>query len=118
MNECECTGACNCKSCQCGAHANFFSALANETRLLAILALHEDDKSVNELAHETQTKQSTLSHALKHPQDAGLVEKHVQGRKRIYSLNHDVVEPLWTLIDPHVHEREDTLKKPCRCTHQ
>lgn len=112
---CNCGPRCGCKNCACSAHASFFGALANENRLQIVLALRDKAQSVTELGLSTGIEQSAISHALRQLQDVGITSSKRSGRSRIYSLNREVVEPLWILIEPHVKRHSENLSKPCVC---
>ncbi len=67
--------------------AELFTALANEARLRALVALDRmGPLSVSELMPLCQLEQSALSHQLKILRSAGLVETERSGKNVLYSL--------------------------------
>ena len=90
---------------------NFFSNFSDRTRLQIILALYEQDLSVNEIASKIKEEQSNVSHHLKKLTKCGIVTFRVEWKKRIYSLNKNIVMPLLNLVSEH-------MKKNCHknCT--
>ncbi len=68
-------------------HADVYSAIADPTRrgLLKRLA-EEGERNVTELLEPLAISQPALSKHLRILREAGLVERHKQGRMRVYSI--------------------------------
>ena len=79
----------------------FFTNLANPTRLAALEKLAEKPLSVNELAEALNQEQSMISHNLKPLLQCNFIAIKKQGKKRIYSVNHETVDALFTVIENH-----------------
>lgn len=112
---CVCSSACACKNCLCSHYAAVFSALSNETRLYIVTLLQECPLTVTELAQRSGEEQSTLSHALKGLERAGIVTAHRDGKHRVYTLKKKLMNPLLEMMNEHVTERKERLAKPCCC---
>ncbi|HLZ34014.1 MAG TPA: metalloregulator ArsR/SmtB family transcription factor [Nitrospira sp.] len=74
--------------------AEFFHALADETRLEILDRLKESERCVCELTDALQTGQSRLSFHLRVLKDAGLIHDRPDGRWIYYSINKDAIEEL------------------------
>ena len=95
------------------SYKEFFRAFSNKTRFEIIKLLREREKSVLEITDTLGFEQSRVSHNLKCLVDCGFVTSRPNGKKRIYSINQDVIVPMLTLIDKHIEKYENHLKK-CR----
>jgi DNA-binding transcriptional ArsR family regulator len=82
----------------------FFTNLANPTRLAAIEQLTQKPMSVNELATALGQEQSMISHNLKPLLDSNLIFVKNQGKKHIYSLNHETIDPIIKIIENHAQK--------------
>ncbi|NQV09012.1 winged helix-turn-helix transcriptional regulator [Candidatus Woesearchaeota archaeon] len=67
----------------------FFSALADETRLNILKSLAEKSKTVNEIYNVVgeEITLSAVSHQLKHMNDIGIVEFEKKGREKTFELS-------------------------------
>ncbi len=75
------------------------------------MALKKSELSVNDLAEQIGEEQSNVSHHLKNLVSCNVVFVRQDGKKRIYSLNKEVINPILQIIDKHV-------KTHCTdCTH-
>ena len=79
-----------------------FKALSLDTRMKMILKLYIGEMSVNQLAWNTGMEQSHVSHHLKQLKEANIVTCRPQGKKRMYSLNKETIEPMIALAEKHV----------------
>jgi DNA-binding transcriptional ArsR family regulator len=79
----------------------FFSNLSNPTRLAVLEKLADKAMSVNELAEALDQEQSMISHNLKPLLLCNFIFIERQGKKRIYSVNHETVDALFTVIENH-----------------
>jgi DNA-binding transcriptional ArsR family regulator len=79
----------------------FFSNLANPTRLSAIEQLINKPMSVNELAVALGEEQSMISHNLKPLLKCNLIFVESKGKKHVYSVNHETLDPLLKTIQTH-----------------
>lgn len=89
----------------------YFHTLGNKTRLGIIHALRKGPMNVTELTEKLPYKQSTISHNLKRLVSCEFVRVNRKGLYRYYALNKETVEPLFKIIDKHVHKY---CKKLCR----
>jgi DNA-binding transcriptional ArsR family regulator len=80
---------------------SFFSALSNPTRLAIIETLMEQPKPVNQIVVELGQEQSMISHNLRTLSQCNFVEVQVEGKKRVYKLNHETLDPLVKLVENH-----------------
>jgi len=78
--------------------APMLRALAHEERLLIALWLAGNTCSVRELEQLTGLRQSLVSYHLGALREAGLVTSVAAGRSNRYSLSHDRLDQLATLI--------------------
>jgi DNA-binding transcriptional ArsR family regulator len=79
----------------------FFINLSNPTRLAVLEKLAEKPMSVNELAQLLGQEQSMISHHLKPLLQCNFICIQKQGKKRIYSANHETVDALFSVIENH-----------------
>jgi len=59
---------------------------------------------VNEIAEALNQEQSKISHNLKKLTDCHFIDVKQEGKKRIYSLNKETIEPLMRLVEMHVSQ--------------
>ena len=74
------------------------TALANENRLLIMLALQHGKKCGGELLEELNITQPTLSHHMKILAGSGLVDYYKEGRWRYYSISADGVKEFRKMV--------------------
>lgn len=79
----------------------FFTNLSNPTRLAALEKLTQKPMSVNELSQALNQEQSMISHNLKPLLQCNFISLKKQGKKRIYSVNHETVDALLIVIENH-----------------
>ncbi len=79
----------------------FFSILANPTRLAILELLKDGSKNVAEIAKITGHEQSMISHNLKALEDCAFVFCERQGKKRVYCVNKEIIQPLFELFNFH-----------------
>lgn len=89
----------------------FFKALSNETRIAIIDLLRSGDKTVSEIVDALGFEQSRISHGLKCLTFCGFVTNRKEGKRRIYSLNKETIEPLLKIVDKHLEIYADHLRK-------
>lgn len=82
----------------------FFSTLANPTRLAIIEKLDESPMNVTELVDALGQEQSMVSHNLRPLVRCKLVHVRREGKHRIYSLNHDTLDPIVSSVERHAEE--------------
>jgi len=82
----------------------FFSTLSNPTRLAIIEALVEKSMYVNQMVEELGQEQSMISHNLKHLVNCHFVFVRREGKQRVYTVNHETVDPLMRVIENHHHK--------------
>jgi len=82
----------------------FFTNLANPTRLAAIEHLMEKPMSVNELAAALKQEQSMISHNLKPLLQCNIISIEKQGRKHIYTVNQETLNPIFNAIKNHAEK--------------
>jgi DNA-binding transcriptional ArsR family regulator len=82
----------------------FFNNLSNPTRLATLEMLMEKPMSVNELAEALGQEQSMISHNLKPLLRCNFVFIEKQGKKSIYSVNHETVDALFKTVEDHAEK--------------
>jgi DNA-binding transcriptional ArsR family regulator len=82
----------------------FFTNLANPTRLAAIEQLMDKPMSVNELATVLKQEQSMISHNLKPLLECNLITIEKQGKKHIYTVNKETLNPIFETIQNHAQK--------------
>lgn len=75
-------------------HAQWFHALADETRLRILDCLSDGEQCVCDLTEKLDAAQSRLSFHLKTLKDAGLLTDRREGRWIYYSLSEDRLEEI------------------------
>jgi len=79
----------------------FFSTLANSTRLAILEFLRNGPKNVTEIAEALSQEQSMISHNLKPLERCRFVFSERRKKERFYSLNKETVEPMLKIFDYH-----------------
>ena len=82
----------------------FFANLANPTRLAAIEQLMDKPMSVNELATALGQEQSMISHNLKPLLECNLISIQKEGKKHIYTVNVETINPILKAIEKHAQK--------------
>ncbi|MEM3551587.1 MAG: metalloregulator ArsR/SmtB family transcription factor [Candidatus Bathyarchaeia archaeon] len=82
----------------------FFSVLANPTRLAILELLREGPKSVTEIAEALKKEQSMISHNLKPLTRCRLVFVERRKKERVYHLNKETVEKVFKLFFYHARK--------------
>ena len=82
----------------------FFTNLANPTRLAAIEQLINQPMSVTELAERLGQEQSMISHNLKPLLECNLINIHKEGKKHIYTVNLETINPILKAIEKHAQK--------------
>jgi len=82
----------------------FFTNLSNPTRLATLEKLMEKPMSVNELAEALGQEQSMVSHNLKPLLQCNFVFIKKQGKKSVYSVNHETVGTLFKAVEVHAEK--------------
>jgi len=80
----------------------FFSTLSTPARLGILELLRESSRNVTQLAEALNQEQSMISHNLKPLTRCGFVFVERKGKKRIYSLNRETMEPMYKIIVNHM----------------
>ena len=83
------------------AYYQFFSALANRTRLAIIDALKEGDKNVSEISSTLKHEPEDILQNLKVLEHCVLVLSEGSGEKKRYTLNKEVLAPLSEILAFH-----------------
>jgi len=79
----------------------FFSTLANPMRLAIIEKLDVGPMNVSELVEVLGQEQSMVSHNLRPLVRCKLVRVRREGKHRVYSLNHDTLDPILRSVELH-----------------
>ncbi len=79
----------------------FFSALANPTRLAILELLREGRKNVTEISETLDQEQSMISHNLKPLARCRFVFSEREKKERYYSLNREIMEQLFKIFEYH-----------------
>jgi len=82
----------------------FFTNLANPTRLAAIEQLLDKPMSVNELATALGQEQSMISHNLKPLLQCNIITKQTKGKRHIYTVNQETLNPIFDAIQNHAQK--------------
>ncbi len=82
----------------------FFTNLANPTRLAALEQLMDKPMSVSELAVTLGQEQSMVSHNLKPLLDCNFISIRQEGKKHVYSVNHETIDPIFKTIEKHAQK--------------
>ena len=82
----------------------FFSTLANPTRLAILELLREGPKNVTEIAEALKKEQSLISHNLKPLLRCRFVFSERRKRERFYYLNRETVEKLFKIFSYHAEK--------------
>jgi DNA-binding transcriptional ArsR family regulator len=83
------------------AYYQFFSALANRTRLAIIDALKEGGKNVSEISNALKHEPEEILQNLKVLEHCVLVLSEGSGEEKRYTLNKEVLEPLSEILAFH-----------------
>jgi DNA-binding transcriptional ArsR family regulator len=79
----------------------FFSTLANPTRLTIIELLYSSPMTVSQMVEALGHEQSMVSHNLKPLVRCKFVRVKQQGKNRVYSLNHETLDPIISVVESH-----------------
>jgi DNA-binding transcriptional ArsR family regulator len=79
--------------------ADVFNAVGDATRRRILDTLAGGDAPVGSLAGELGLSQPQASKHLRVLREVGLVEAHVTGRRRVYCLRPEALQPLGTWLD-------------------
>jgi DNA-binding transcriptional ArsR family regulator len=86
------------------SYKDFFVNFANKTKMDIIAALRKRPLCVNEIAEKISEEQSKVSHSLKKLTKCKILIVRQEGKKRVYSLNHETVLPILEIVEGHVHK--------------
>ncbi len=84
------------------AYYLLFSALANRTRLAIIDVLKDEPKTTLEISKILDQQEATIAHNLKSLEHCMIVNSQKSGKKHLYSLNKEIVEPLSEILSFYV----------------
>ena len=79
----------------------FFSTLANPTRLAIMELLDGAPMSVTQIVEALGEEQSMVSHNLRPLVQCRLVQASRRGKNRVYSLNHETLDPILGAMEIH-----------------
>jgi DNA-binding transcriptional ArsR family regulator len=79
----------------------FFSTLANPTRLAILELLRDGPKNVTEISEALNQEQSMISHNLKPLEKCKFVFSERRKKERFYSLNRETMEKLFKIFFYH-----------------
>ena len=96
----------------CNTYIQFFSTLADPTKLEILRLLREESKSVNQICEELGFEQSRVSHNLIKLKELGFIDVEPHGKQRFYSIDKKTIKPLLNLINKHV---DNYYHKYCEC---
>jgi ArsR family transcriptional regulator len=74
---------------------NFFSTLANPTRLAILELLRDGPKNVTDIATTLNQEQSMISHNLKPLERCRFIFSERRKKEHLYSLNKETMEPIF-----------------------
>jgi DNA-binding transcriptional ArsR family regulator len=93
------------------AYYQFFSALANRTRLAIIDTLKEDGKNLSEISSALKHEQEDVLQNLKVLEHCVLILSKGSGKEKRYTLNKEVLVPLSEILDFHTSKHCPGLKE-------
>jgi len=82
----------------------FFSTLANPTRLAILELLRDGPKNVTEIAEALNQEQSMISHNLKPLERCRFVFSERRKKERLYFLNKETIEKLFKIFSYHAEK--------------
>jgi DNA-binding transcriptional ArsR family regulator len=82
----------------------FFSTLANPTRLAILELLRDGPKNVTDISEALKQEQSMISHNLKPLERCKFIFSERQQKTRIYSLNKETMEQLFKTFSFHAEK--------------
>ncbi len=92
------------------AYYLFFSALSNRTRLAIIDVLKEGPKNISGISEALQQDETTVAYNIKRLENSALLCSEGLRKKKLYSLNMEIVEPLSELLAFHTNKYCPNLK--------
>ena len=96
---------------------DFFSALANPTRLAILELLRGGPKNVTDIANTLNQEQSMISHNLKPLERCRFISSQKKKKEHLYSLNRETMEPIFKTFTYH-SEKYCPTKGKCLTTDQ
>ncbi len=88
----------------CSLVADFFRALADETRLKILFSLFEGAMCVMHISERVEMSQSAVSHQLAILKRANLVKVVRYGKKQVYSLADEHIRVIVGMAEAHMSE--------------
>jgi DNA-binding transcriptional ArsR family regulator len=82
----------------------FFSTLANPTRLAILELLRDGPRNVTEISEALNQEQSMISHNLKSLERCKFVFSEKRKKERFYSLNKETMEKLFKIFSYHAEK--------------
>jgi DNA-binding transcriptional ArsR family regulator len=82
----------------------FFSTLANPTRLAILELLRNGPRNVTEISEALNQEQSMISHNLKPLERCRFVFSERRKKERFYSLNKETIEKLFKIFSHHAEK--------------
>ncbi|KXB00773.1 hypothetical protein AKJ40_00575 [candidate division MSBL1 archaeon SCGC-AAA259M10] len=82
-----------------------FKVLSDPTRIKILLSLAEEEKCVHEIARETSSKLSNISHHLRRMKDKNLVDYRREGRHKYYRVKDEHIINILKQGVAHAEER-------------
>ncbi|MBS3065887.1 winged helix-turn-helix transcriptional regulator [Candidatus Pacearchaeota archaeon] len=92
----------------------FFSSLADKTRLKIVLSLAEKPRTVNEIHNHLGKNNLTLSaisHQLKHLSDLNIVSYEKNGKEKLFSLSENIC---WCILKDAFSQFGRKVKIECK----
>lgn len=84
-----------------------FKLLGDPTRLAILISCLDDERSVGQIAEETQASQSLVSHHLRLLRGARLVKSRRDGRQMFYKVHDHHISCTIRDMVTHIQEEED-----------
>ena len=84
------------------AYYQFFSTLANRTRLAIIDVLKDGSRTAAEISEALEQQEETITHNLSLLERCMIVNSQKSDREKRYFLNKEIVEPLSEVLSFHV----------------
>ena len=89
---------------KCPSYNKFFETISPKIRVKILEVLKKKPMCVTDIANSLGEEQCKISHNLKRLMECHLVDVEQRGKKRVYSLNKETMEPLMKLVEKHVRK--------------
>lgn len=85
------------------SYEDFFAVLSGKKRVKIIQLLDKQGpQNVSQIANILELEQSAVSHCMKQLLDFHFVDVRQVGKERVYEINKETIQPLFSLIGKHI----------------